>query len=447
VKILVLSDNFVPEIAAPSFRVYDHAKAWLDQGHDVTVVTGVPNWPHGRVFDGYQNRLYQQQWVDGIRVIRLWTYMTANKGFLKRTLDYVSFMLSAILFCWRYPKFDVLVATSPQFFTAVAGWAISVVRRRPWIFEVRDLWPASIKAVGVSQGRLITWLERLELFLYRRANRVIALTEPFKRDLVSRGISPDKIDVVTNGVDARKFSRSRITIDARRELGIPKDVFLAGYVGTTGLAHGLETVVTAAAECRGNRQVQLLVMGEGAQRQQLEAHAAALELDNVHFRDRVPHADVPRYYAALDLAIVHLKPEPVFRTVLPSKIFELMAMEVPILMAVEGEAARVVAEAGCGVCIPSGDPRALADAVLRLAADRTALRQMGQRGRAAAIERFDRTELATSALDTLHAAITTSTAPGLPVSPSVRPATAAVRQRPAAATAEAADREPTRRAA
>jgi glycosyltransferase involved in cell wall biosynthesis len=447
VKILILSDNFVPEIAAPSFRVYDHAKVWIAQGHDVTVVTGVPNWPHGRVFDGYQNRWYQQEWVDGIRVIRLWTYMTANKGFLKRTLDYVSFMLSAILFCWRYPKFDVLLATSPQFFTAVAGWAISLLRRRPWVFEVRDLWPASIKAVGVSQGRLITWLERLELFLYRRANRILALTRPFKHDLVQRGIDPDKIDVVTNGVDAQKFARARLADDARHELGVPRDAFLAGYIGTTGLAHGLETVVRAADRCRDHRQIQLLVMGEGAQRQQLEADAAALQLDNVHFRDRVPHADVPRYYAALDVAIVHLKPQPVFRTVIPSKIFELMAMEVPILMAIEGEAARIVTEAGCGVCIPSGDPHVLAETVLRLAADPQALREMGQRGRAVAIEQFDRTELANAALGAIRDAIRPRLAAISPIRPAHEPAAEIVSPRPAGTRAQPAEWEPPRRAA
>jgi colanic acid biosynthesis glycosyl transferase WcaI len=441
VKILVLSDNFVPEIAAPSFRVYDHAKAWLDQGHDVTVVTGVPNWPHGRVFDGYRNRLYQEQWVDGIRVIRLWTYMTANKGFLKRTLDYVSFMLTAIFFCWRYPKFDVLVATSPQFFTAVAGCVVSMVRHRPWVFEVRDLWPASIKAVGVSQGRLITWLERLELLLYRQATRVLALTEPFKRDLIRRGITAHKIDVVTNGVDPRKFARARIVVDARSEMGIPRDVFLAGYIGTTGMAHGLETVIAAAAECRGDCRIRLLVMGEGAQRRQLEMHAAALQLDNIHFRNRVPHADMPRYYAALDLAIVHLKPAPVFQMVIPSKIFELMAMEVPILMAIEGEAARIVAEAGCGVCIPSGDPRALAETVRQLAGDRGVLRAMGQRGRAAAIARFDRTTLATAALETLRAALI---APATPIAPAV---TGAATQPSVASIADSGDQERVRRAA
>jgi glycosyltransferase involved in cell wall biosynthesis len=215
-RILVLSDNFTPEIVASSFRTHEHAKVWLERGHDVTVVTCAPNWPHGRVFDGYRNRPYQEEWIDGIRVIRIWSYMSANRGFLKRTLDYVSFLISAVVWCWRYPRFDVILATSPQFFTAVAGWMISVLRRRPWIFELRDLWPDSIRAVGASKGRIVAWLEKLELFLYRRATRIVALTDAFKKNLVGRGIPADKIDVVTNGVDLEQFRPEHVRFDARR---------------------------------------------------------------------------------------------------------------------------------------------------------------------------------------------------------------------------------------
>ena len=181
-KILMLADNYVPEIAAPSFRTHEHVCEWIAQGHDVTVVTGVPNWPHGKTFPGYRNRLFQEERIDGVRVIRVWTYMAANQGFVKRTLDYLSFMFSATFASLRLPACDVVVATSPQFFTAVAGWLIGTLRRRPWVFEVRDLWPESIKAVGVGSGRLIRALERLELFLYRRARRVIVVTESFRQN-------------------------------------------------------------------------------------------------------------------------------------------------------------------------------------------------------------------------------------------------------------------------
>ncbi|MFV2065807.1 MAG: glycosyltransferase family 4 protein [Pirellulales bacterium] len=404
-RILVLTDNFIPEITAPSFRVRDHAREWLQQGHDVTVVTCVPNWPHGAVFPGYKNRLYQEEWIDGIRVIRLGTYITANRGFGKRVLDYLSFMAMAILFCWKYPRFDVVLATSPQFFTAVAGWAVSILRWRPWVFEVRDLWPASIRAVGASRSRVLVWLEQLELFLYHRANRIVVVTPAFRKDLIARGVFAGKIDVVTNGVDGAYFTREKVDRDARADLGIAPGTFLAGYIGTTGMAHGLEILLAAANRLRHRRQIRFLIMGDGALRERLEARARQMNLTNVQFCNRVPQAEVARYYAALDLSIVSLKPEPVFRTVLPSKLFELMAMEVPVLLAVEGEAARVVGDAKCGALVPPGDAGAMARAVERLSNDRFTLREMGRRGRMAALKQYDRTDLALRALDSLLAAL------------------------------------------
>lgn len=403
-KILVLTDNFVPEVAAPSFRVRDHARVWLEQGHEVTVVTCAPNWPNGKLFDGYANRPYQEEWVDGIRVVRVWSYMAANRGFFRRTLDYLSFCAAATTFSWRFPDFDVLLATSPQFFTALAGWLVARIRRRPWVFEVRDLWPASLEAVGAGNRPLIRWLERLELFLYRKSNRIIALTNAFQRDLVGRGVASDKIDVVTNGVDPNTFSPANVPFDARRRLGIPSEKFVAGYVGTTGMAHGLETLIEAAALCRDHPDVHLLIMGEGARRDHLRRRAADLGVSNLTFADSVPQAEVPAYLAALDLGIIHLRPSPLFETVIPSKLFEFMAMGVPVLLGVPGESADIVTCSGAGVCIPPGDAQTMADTIVRLTADVPALRRMSQLGRQAAMAQFNRRNKALDALDSLSAA-------------------------------------------
>ncbi len=404
-KILVLADNFTPEIVATSFRTHEHAKVWLEQGHEVTVVTCVPNWPKGKVFEGYQNRPYQEEWIDGIRVIRVGSYITANKGFLKRTLDYLSYMVSAIVWSWRFPEFDVLLATSPQFFTAVAGYVVAKLRRRPWIFEVRDLWPESIRAVGASNSRLLDLCERLELFLYRQSDRVVALTNSFKKNLVARGIPAAKIDVVPNGVDLEQFNRSRVTFDARARLGVSSEAFLIGYIGTTGMAHGLETLLDAAQRCLPEGNIRFLVMGHGANRASLERSARERALTNVIFSDSVPHDQIPSYYAALDMSLVHLRPDPLFQTVIPSKIFESMAMGCPILMAVEGEAADIVDAAGCGICISSGDAQALAETVRRFAEDRCELNRMGQRGIQAVASKFQRRVKGLEVLDSLFATL------------------------------------------
>jgi len=412
VRILILSDRFTPEIAAPSFRILDHARVWLDLGHEVTVVTCTPNFPHGVVFPGYRNRLYQEEWIDGLRVIRIWTYMAANEGVVRRTLDYMSYMFSAIFFAWRYPTFDVLLATSPPFFAAIAGWVVAGLRRRPWVFEIRDLWPASIRAVGASRSRALDLVERLELFLYRKADRIISLTQSFRRDLASRGIPVEKNDVVTNAVDLRQFGPEQVRFDARERLCIPKDAFLAGYIGTTGLAHDLEKVLDAADRCRDEARLCFLIMGEGAKRAELEAEARRRELSNVVFHDFVPHDDVPSVLAALDVSLIHLRPDPVFRTVIPSKMFESMAMGIPMIMAVEGESAALVTDAGAGICVPSGDGAAIAEAVRRLAAEPALAAKLGQRGRTAAESKYSRRPNAEAALRTLLAAVQSYTGGG-----------------------------------
>lgn len=405
-KILVLSDRFVPEVTAPSVRITDHARVWMEKGHEVTVVTCVPNTPRGIAFDGYENKLHQEEWIEGIRTIRLWSYMTANEGFVKRTLDYTSFMVSATLQSPRFPDFDVLLATSPPLFTALGGYFISRIRRRPWVFEIRDLWPASIKAVGASGSSVIPYLEKLELFLYRKADRIISLTHSFKQDLVDRGIPSEKNDVITNSVDLDRFNDGAVRLDVRAELGVSRDIFLAGYIGTTGMAHGLGTILDAAEFCLTDEKIRFLIMGEGAERLPLEKAAQERGLSNVIFHDFVPHQLMPSYLAALDASIVHLRPDPLFRTVIPSKIFEAMAMGKPLLMGVEGESADIVSGAEAGICFPSGNPGALAQAARQLSMDVAMRERLGENGRRAAHDRYGRRANAEAVIASLEAAIT-----------------------------------------
>jgi len=400
-RVLLLADRFAPEVSAVSVRSLAHAKVWQELGHDVVVVTCVPNFPKGEVFEGYRNKLYQEDVVEGVKVVRIWSYMAANEGVVKRSFDYISFFLSAVFLCRRFPEFDVCLATSPPIFVAFAGALVAKLRRRPWVFEVRDLWPASIRAVGVSKSPVLNLVEKLELALYRSADRVMVLTRSFEEDLVSRGIPAEKIDVVTNGVDLAQFQRPNSRRQIRDSLGVSESALLAGYIGTTGLAHGLTTLVEAAERCAAADDVVFLIMGEGADRKRLESLVAQKGLTNVIFRNFVGHDEVADYISSLDLSVVHLRPDPVFKTVIPSKIFENMALGVPLLMAVEGESAEIVADAGCGLCIPSGDSEKMAAAVLELNAARARLDEMGRRGLDAVARKYDRKVLAAAAAETL----------------------------------------------
>jgi len=405
VKILFLSDNFPPETNAPATRTCEHARRWVAHGHEVTVITCVPNFPQGRVYPGYRNRLrHQRERVDGIDVVRVWSYIAPNAGFARRVLDFLSFMFSAIPAALSEPKPDVIVGTSPQFFTAVAAWIVASLRRRHWIFELRDLWPESIRAVGaMKEGLVLRALEKLELFLYHRASAVVVVTESFAENLGSRGIPRDKIHLVRNGVDPGVFDPSTDGDSVRRELGIGADEFVAAYIGTHGMAHGLEVVLDAAACTRGER-IRWVLVGDGAAKPGLVARARSEGLaDNLLFVPAQARERMPSFLAASDACLVLLRDEPLFRTVLPSKIFEAMAMAKPVVLGVAGESARLLTKAAAGLCIEPGNPDDLVSAVRTLAADPVQSVGMGQNGREAVVRDFDRKESALQMLRVFEA--------------------------------------------
>ena len=402
--VLFLTDNFPPEVNAPASRTHEHCRQWVAAGARVTVITCAPNFPKGRVFDGYRNRLWQQEVMDGIRVIRVWSYITANEGFARRVLDYMSFMLSAFVASLFVRRVDVVVGTSPQFFTAVAAWAVGAVKRMPFVFELRDLWPESIKAVGaMKQSAVINLLERLELFLYRRAARIVSVTHAFRETLIKRGIDGAKIDVVTNGVDLARFSPRPKDSALEAELGW-QGCFVAGYIGTHGMAHGLETLLAAMqalADHPEGRSVRLLMLGDGARKAALQEQAQRLGLANVRFVDTVPKGEVARYWSLLDVSIIHLKRTELFTTVIPSKLFECMGMGIPVLHGVTGESAEIVRSEGVGIAFEPENVQALVEALLRLKTDAALRTRFCQAGPEAA-RHYDRGELALRMLRVLR---------------------------------------------
>lgn len=367
-RILFLSDNFPPESNAPATRLYEHATRWVRDGHEVTVITCAPNFPEGKLYPGYKNRWRQVETIDGIRVVRVKTYITANEGFLRRTLDYMSFMVMSFLVGLIERRPDLVVATSPQFFCACSGWVLSVFRWRPFVFELRDLWPASIVAVGAMERSFsIRLLERLELFLYRRARRVISVTESFRRDLIDRGIDANKIEVVINGVDLDRYEPRPRDESLAREFNL-EGKLVAGYVGTHGLAHALDKVLAAAELLRDDSRIAFFFAGAGADRARVEKIVLERNLQNVRMIPRQPKERMPALWSLCDLALVPLRDSPVFATVIPSKIFESMGMGVPILMSLpSGEATEIIERTGAGICVPPEDPAALASALRRLA--------------------------------------------------------------------------------
>lgn len=383
--ILFLTENFPPEVNASATRVSERVPYWIRAGHEVTIVTCYPNFPQGRIYPGWRQRWFQMDEVDGMRVVRLRTYIARNEGFLKRTLDFISFMAAAVIASPRLPRPDVVVATSPQFFAAVGGWIVSLMKRRPFVFELGDLWPASIRAVGaMRESALLDLVEKLELYLYRKSAAVVALTDAFKQDLARRGIDPDKIEVVINGVDLPRYAPRAKDADLMRRHDL-ENRFVVGYIGTHGLAHDLGNVIDAAELLEDRPDICFLFVGDGATKPALVEAARARGLANVRFVEPRPKEEMPAHWSLCDAALIHLKDDKVFAEVIPSKIFEAMAMGLPlVLVAPEGEATRIVAREQAGVVVAAGQPEALADTVRILCDDSAARRRLAENSLAAA---------------------------------------------------------------
>lgn len=400
--ILFLTHYFPPEINAPASRTFEHCKHWVQKGHKVTVVTCVPNHPQGVVYPGYHNRHFQHETMAGIDVIRLWTYVTANEGFLKRTLNYLAFMAMVALSVHRFPRSDVVVSTSPQFFCGLAGYVVSRLKKIPWILEIRDLWPESILAVGAIKNKwIIKILEALERFAYVQAQRIVPVTDAFKSYMLTEGISAKKIDVIKNGVDLSLFKALPRQNRLSGDLGLNRK-FVVSYFGTHGMAHGLETVLKAAERLRKQEHILFLLVGNGADKQRLLRLKDQMRLTNVMMLDQAPKQDMPYLWASSDACLVLLKKTELFKTVISSKIFEAMAMRRPIILGVEGESKAIIEQAESGLCIEPENDGHLAEAVLKLNSDSSLRDFFGDNGRQFVEKYFDRSRLAEKYLGVMH---------------------------------------------
>ncbi|SPF38004.1 Glycosyl transferase group 1 [Syntrophobacter sp. SbD1] len=401
--ILFLTHYFPPEVNAPASRTFENAKRWVGEGHRVTVITCAPNHPDGILYPGYKNRMRQWEEVSGIQVLRVPTYLSANSGFLKRTLNYLSYMVSATVLSSLVHKVDIVISTSPQFFCGMAGLWVSLLKGRPWMLEIRDLWPESIIAVGAIRNRhVIKALEAVEMFLYRRADQIVTVTRSFRNHVESRGIAPERISVLTNGADLSQYQPLCRENGFRTKLDL-QGKFVASYIGTHGMAHGLDTVLAAADRLRPLENIVFLLVGGGAERERLLARRDAMGLDNVVMLPQQPKDQMPGILAASDACMVLLKKRDLFKTVIPSKIFEAMAMERPIILGVEGESKEIIEEGNCGVCIEPENEQDLAESVVRLSRDPDLGNQLGINGARFVRERFDRDALAKRYLELILA--------------------------------------------
>lgn len=401
--ILFLTDNFPPEVNAPASRTFEHCREWVKAGHQVTVITCAPNFPKGKIYSGYKNRLWQHEKIAGIQVIRVWTYIAANKDFLKRSLDYLSFVPTAFLASLFVRKVDLVIGTSPQFFTVCVAYLTGMCKRVPWVFELRDIWPESIRVVSaMNQVNILNLLERLELYLYGKANLIVSVTHSFRERLMLRAVNVDKIKVITNGVDLSSFC-PRVKDVNLLEFYDLKDKFVIGYIGTHGLAHALEVIIEAATLFKNTDdyyRFRFILIGDGAEKVGLKQQVELKGLSNIIFVESVPKDQIIRYWSILDVSIIHLKRNELFETVIPSKLFESMAMGIPVLHGVAGESTRIVIENDVGVCFEAENPNDLVSKIKNVATDKDLYQKLRSNGPKAALI-YDRKILAEEMLKLL----------------------------------------------
>jgi len=383
-RILYLSQYFPPEVGATQTRAYEMAAGLIRAGHSVTMLTEVPNHPEGIIRPNYQGRFWSREAWDGIDVIRVWVKTSPVKTMGTRLAFYLTYMVNAALagLILARGTYDVLYATSPPLFVGGTALALSRLRSLPMVFEVRDLWPDSAVELGeLSNRRFIRWATRLEERCYRRAERVVVVTQGIRRRLLERGIPSEKLALIPNGANTDLFRpQPEAGRQVRRELGLDH-TFVAIYAGIHGIAQGLGTVLEAAGQLEDRRDIHVLFVGDGPRKADLAAQKERMGLTNVTMLDAMPRRAMPAYLSAADVALVPLRDLDLFEDALPSKIFHAWACERPIVLSMKGEARRVLRDADAGVFVPPESPLALADAIVDLSRDPERCRAYGRRGR------------------------------------------------------------------
>lgn len=383
-RILFFSHYYTPEGNAPATRVSALCEHWVRAGHDVTVVTGAPNVPNGIVYEGYRNER-KSEVINGVKVERVRTYIAANKGVVKRMLNYVTFFLSALWTGVRLEKPDVVIATSPQIFCGYAGVWYKRVRRVPLVIEIRDIWPESMFAVGAKVPRLGIWaLEQIEKAMYRCCDRLVTVGEGYRLRLREKGVPEEKMSVVMNGTDLAVYSPREKNSELLKKYGL-EGKFVVSYIGTVGMACGLDCVLDAAEKVKAGGEgeqwtdrVRFVIVGDGAARVQLEEETKKRGLTNVVFTGRQPKSSMPDWVASSDASLVHLKKTELFTTVMPSKIFESAGCKRPIIMGVDGFAKKLVMDAEAGLDMQPENAESLVECVKKLVDDPALCCKLGE---------------------------------------------------------------------
>ncbi len=400
-NIVVLTQNFPPEVGATAVRLHRMTRSLAERGHHVTVITAMPNYPTGRVFGGYRGKVRSVEETDGIRVVRTWSFPSKSSNSLLRLISYASFALSSLLLGIRgLGRQDIVLFDTPPLPLVPTGLVLGRVTGARVVMNVSDIWPEMAMQLGQPVGRLSMWaLKRLERLGYEKSD-VVTTTTGAARERISQRFPHVRTAVISNGADLKMFDPSLRSQEVRDSLGAKSEDFLVCYIGLHGIFQGLEVVLEGAEKTRGNRTIKFAMIGDGPRKEALEEIARRKNLDNLRFLDLMDSERIPSILASCDAALVPLAAE--FPSTMPSKVYEALASGVPVVISTGCEGARVVEEGGAGLTFRPGDATELAEALIFLEANKEEVALMRKKCRELACH-FDYDRIAEKADSFLQA--------------------------------------------
>ncbi len=401
-KILILSQYYPPETGACSNRISGFARYLAAHGHEVTVVTGFPNYPYHKLYAGYRRQWYSSDTDGRVKLMRTWLSIRLPNRPRDRFANYLGFFISSLWACFfKAGPQDVIVATSGPILVGFAGALTALVKRKPFVLDLRDVWPERIVAAGEFKNPVaLKVLEWVENFMYARAAQIICVTQGLREKLIRKGVSEKKLTVITNGTDPEMFLPSSGGKNLS-EYGIPENAFVVAYTGSMGLLQDHELVLQCAEKLKEYSDIYFLMVGEGVRRESMEAEARRRGLERVMFLANVPREEVARILSRAKIGINTNTNLDHNQMAIPVKMFDYMACQLPVVLANEGEVAAIVRDGHLGICTPPGDAASFAEAILRLYRDHDLREEMGKNGRRVVVSRFSSRILASQFEDLL----------------------------------------------
>lgn len=395
-KLLIVTQYFPPEVGAPQNRLYELAVRLQEKGMEVSVLTAMPNYPQMKIHEGYQDKWYMEEQMGKLRVYRSWIYTTTSKGIFNRLLNYFSFVFSSFFAGWiKVGQVDYILCESPPLFLGMSAFALKKIKNARLLFNVSDLWPESAERLGlVTNPLFLKMATRLEEFLYRQSNLISGQTQGIVKNISSR-FPTKKVYWLPNGVDLNYYDPAAVQSSWRSQNGFSDDDFIVLYAGIIGYAQGLDVILHAAARLREYPRIKFVLVGSGQEKEKLQELKKIKQADQVFFFDAVSKKEMPAIIAAASVCVVPLKRLDLFKGAIPSKIFENLAMQKPILLGVEGEAKDLFIDQGnAGLAFIPEDDKDLAEKTITLFRDPALVLQLGENGQRYVQEKFTRDKIA-----------------------------------------------------